>query len=208
MIKKLKIILTNYLILFFMACSSKPPISVEEARKMETEIIYAIPKDVLKASINVLQDMYYSIEEVDNEMGILVATKETQSQQGEIRKEQNINSDESLFQKIVVGFFLFTIITGFFILVEKISNSDINDNENHHYHPEKSIDRKEQYNGTEFYRYRVTINVSSLNIEDTNLRVSVVGQKIIGGEVSNVGPIQDRSFFNNFFNKLNNELGY
>lgn len=203
----IKKIINYYLILFLIGCSSRPPVTVEEAREMETKIIYGESKEVLKASMNVLQDMYYSIEEIDAEMGLLIATKETQGQQGEIRKEKNVNEDDSLIKKIVIGFFVFTLLAGMFMLVGKNNNTENNDS-NHHHHSNTVYHSNNQSEGNKFYKYKITINASELGTDETKLRVSAIGQKIIGDEVYKSGPIHDKEFYNKFFNQLNIELGY
>ena len=115
--KFIKQIIIYYLAFFMIGCGSRPPVSVEEAREMETRVIYGESKKILKASMNVLQDMFYSIDEVNSDMGLLIATKASEGKQAEIRKEKSSVDETPLWKKILVGVFVVTIIGGLMILL-------------------------------------------------------------------------------------------
>ena len=60
------LILKLYLISIIAGCApTKPPATVAEARSMETRIVGAEYNQVFKSSLNVLQDLYYSMDVVE-----------------------------------------------------------------------------------------------------------------------------------------------
>ena len=203
----IKTITIYYLCIFLIGCSSKPPVSIQEARKMETQVIHGETTEILKASMNVLQDMYYSIDEINQDMGILIATKTSEGKQADIRKESATKDDSSLLKKILVGVFVVTIIGGLMILLGG-NNNNHNDNDSNHNHYSSPVFHSESNSdGNLFYKYKITINASDYGINETKLRVSAIGEKIKGDDVIRTGPIHDTEFYNKFFSELNNELG-
>lgn len=206
--KILKTITIYYLCFFLIGCTSKPPVTIQEAREMETQIIYGDSNEILKASMNVLQDMYYSIDDINQEMGHLIATKSTEGQQAEIRKENDAKEDSSLLKKILVGIFVVTIIGGLMILFFGENNNNNDNDSNHHHHQSNNvIHSNNSSDGNIFYKYKITINASDYGINETKLRVSALGEKIKGDNVIRTGPIHDTEFYNRFFSELNKELG-
>lgn len=205
--KIVKQLITFYLIIFMIGCGAKPPISVEKAREMETQIIHGDSKEVLKASMNVLQDMYYSIDEINSDMGLLIATKATEGSQAEIRKEQSTKNESSIWKKILVGIFVVTILGGIMLIVGNKQNNSNQDDSSHTHHTTPVFNNNNNSNN-QLYKYKITINASDFGVDETKLRVSAVGQKLSGDKIINSGPIHDAQFYQNFFNKLNEELGY
>jgi hypothetical protein len=201
-------ILVYYLILFIISCGAKPPISVPEAREMESRIIYGESREILKASMNILQDMYYSIEEVNSDMGILIATKLSEGKQAEIRKESSVVEKTPIWKKILVGVFIVTIVGGIMFLISggNNNNNDNSQSSSHHHNP--VFTNHYDGNGEIMYRYKVTINVSEYGIDETKLRISAQGEQMKDGEIINVGPIQDVQFYDKFYKYLKIELGY
>ena len=71
-----------YLISFIAGCApTKPPATVAEARSMETRTVDAEYNQVLKASLNVLQDLYYSVDVVEADFGLIQASRHTEGKQ-------------------------------------------------------------------------------------------------------------------------------
>ena len=79
--------LVIYHLCFFLITCAKPPVTVEEARMMETRSYPADQTDLMKASLAVMQDMYYTIDNVNNDLGLITATKVTEGFQAQTRKE-------------------------------------------------------------------------------------------------------------------------
>ncbi len=205
--KTVKQLIVYYLTFFIISCGAKPPISVPEAREMESRIVFGESRQILKASMNVLQDMYYSIEEVDSDMGILIATKLSEGKQAEIRQESSAVEKVPVWKKILVGVFIVTIVGGILYIISGGSNN--NDNSQHSSDSHVPIfSNHHDGNGEIIYRYRVTINASEYGIDETKLRISAQGEQIKNGEIINAGPIHDAQFYSKFYQFLQNELGY
>ena len=64
---------------------SKPPTSI--ARAMETKQFNFSHKDVLKSSINSLQDMNYTIDLLNSDMGLITASRTTEMKMAELDME-------------------------------------------------------------------------------------------------------------------------
>ena len=90
--KSLYYILIGYLIAGLSGCSTppraeKPPTSV--ARAMETRSFSGDLKTVLKASINSLQDMDYTIEVLNSDVGLITASRTTENKKAKLASEQS-----------------------------------------------------------------------------------------------------------------------
>ena len=194
--KVFKKIIIYYIVLFLIGCSYKPVLSVQEARRMQSKIINGEPKIILKECLNILQDMYFTIETIDSDMGLLIASKETQVPIGEIR-EENSDDETSLLKKIFFGLFIFSIFTGLLLLFKNDGDSDRDHYHHHHHHHER---------GDKFYKYKITINATDYDIGTTNLRISAVGKKFVNGKVVKAGPLQDSYFYHELFMKIENEI--
>ena len=199
-----------YLVIFLIGCGAKPPISVPEARELESRIVYGEAREILKASMNVLQDMYYTIEEVDSDMGILIATKLSEGKQAEIRKEETLEEHTPVWKKILVGVFVVAIIGGFIYLITGGSNDkdESDQNSSHHHHNSPIFSNHNNGNGKTIYRYRITINASDYSVNETKLRITTQGEKIRNDEIISAGPIHDAQFYTNFYNRLEQEIGF
>ena len=85
-------LLIGYLIIGLIGCSTpprveKPPTSV--ARAMETRSFSGNLKTVLKASINSLQDMDYTIEVLNSDVGLITASRTTENKKAKLASEQS-----------------------------------------------------------------------------------------------------------------------
>ena len=88
--KSLNFILIGYLVIGLSGCSTpprteKPPTSV--ARAMETRSFSGDLKTVLKASINSLQDMDYTIEVLNSDVGLITASRTTENKKARLASE-------------------------------------------------------------------------------------------------------------------------
>ena len=82
MLRGLGLSLRIYLITFLGCAAPRPPAPpTAVARAMETRTITADSEKVIKASINVLQDLSYTVDVINVEMGLLTASRTTQGQQ-------------------------------------------------------------------------------------------------------------------------------
>ena len=56
------------------------------------------------------------------------------------------------------------------------------------------------------YRYKVTINLTELNGEETNVRVSASGEVEQDGKILSTGGVHEPEFFQKFFAGMNQGL--
>ena len=88
--KSLFYLLVGYLVIGLSGCTTpprteKPPTSV--ARAMETRSFSGNLKTVLKASINSLQDMDYTIEVLNSDVGLITASRTTENKKAKLASE-------------------------------------------------------------------------------------------------------------------------
>ncbi len=77
------VILRAYLIAFLaVGCTPRPdPVPVSQARYMETRIFNAGYDLTIKGAINTLQDLRYTVDVLDRELGLIVASTRTEGEQ-------------------------------------------------------------------------------------------------------------------------------
>lgn len=56
------------------------------------------------------------------------------------------------------------------------------------------------------YKYNITINLDSINGQETKVRVSLQGQQMRGSDVERSGAVNDPEFFQRFFANLDKSL--
>lgn len=208
-------LLSVYLILFLIGCSSPPPpLSVAEARSMQTRIINADYNKVMKASVNVLQDLNYTIDEISDNIGIIIASRVSEKPQGEINEEETVVDKGTPTWMKVLGITLITaIVVGIiFLIVGAIGGDDDDDDDDNddfdHRHsggggPAIFRDSRSR---NKVYKYSITINLDSINDQETKVRVSLQGQQMRGDDIERTGVVNDPEFFQRFFANLDKSL--
>ena len=193
-----------YLISFIAGCApTKPPATVAEARSMETRTVDAKYNQVLKASLNVLQDLYYSVDVVEADFGLIQASRHTEGKQAKTVKEEGI--EEPLDWKKVCGIAAVAVLfIGFIALLTKDSGSDDDDGDSEQQHYFHNND--DSPSGPVVYKYKVTINLEMIGENQTKVRVSAQGERLVGGSVVSAGPVQEPEFFQRFFASLDKSL--
>ena len=208
------ILLRLYLALFLVGCvSRRPPVTVTEARSMETRTIVADYDKVLKASINVLQDQRYNLDVIDGDLGLIVASRSTEGQQTRLAREPARTVDAPTWQK-VLGITLFiALIGGIIWLITRSGDDDQGDRDRTDGSRSRRGDTHVYHNGGDrgpdgprIYQYKVTVNVESLASGETHLRVSGTGERTRGDRIEQAGPIEDPEFFQRFFAGLDKAL--
>lgn len=195
-----------YLIAVVSGCTPPAPVPVTEARAMETRVLAAHSDRVVKASINVLQDLHFTVDMLNSDLGVIVASRHTEMEQGDITQEDRIVSNIPTWQKVLGIGIILAIIGGIVWLLSgsgdgsKSSSDDRNDSEHVIIHDDRA--------GWEetVYQYKVTINVESISDGESRLRVSAQGERLEGGRVVGAGPVQDPEFFQQFFASLDKAL--
>lgn len=195
--KMFQFVLIGYLSFNVSGCAAsrpeKPPTSV--ARALETR---SYPEDlstVLKASINALQDMNYTIDVLNSDVGLITASRTTEQEQSKLDYEQE-TEELSGFQKFCIGagvFLLFAIIFSAILGGDGNNNGWNNQNDN---------DEK----GPVVYRYKVTVNLNELTNTETQIRVSASGEAEQDGSIIQTGGVHEPEFFQKFFAGMSTAL--
>lgn len=207
----LNVSLRLYLVLFLVsACAPRrPPVSVVEARSMETRVIPADYNKVLKASVNVLQDLRYTIDVVDSDLGLIVASRITEGKEADLTKEPDQVPEVPTWQKVLGITIIIAIVAGIIWLISGGGGDDDADDDHsrrgrggttHVYHGDDDSD------GPQIYQYKLTLNIESISTEETSVRVSGAGELRRGDTIEQAGPVEDPEFFSRFYSALDKAL--
>ena len=193
--RSLYYLLIGYLVVGLTGCSTpprteKPPTSI--ARAMETRSFSGDLKTVLKASINSLQDMDYTIEVLNSDVGLITASRTTENKKARLASEvQDEGMTDSEKACLAIG--AIAIIA---VIATAIFDDDDNDRRGNDDGPD----------GPMIYRYRVTINLTDLSDDETNVRVSASGEGEQDGKILSTGGVHEPEFFQKFFAGMNQGL--
>ena len=198
----LLVCLISSLILGISGCANsprleKPPASIKRA--METKAFPGDLKTVLKASINSLQDMDYTISVLNSDVGLITANRTTEYKKTELASE---NTDEGMSdgQKACLAVGAITLIA---IVIGSILDGDGDGNDSS---PMIFNDNDDGPDGPKIYRYRITINLTELENNETNVRVSASGEVEQDGKILSTGGVHELEFFQKFFNGMKQGL--
>ncbi len=192
-------LLIGYLVIGLIGCSTpprveKPPTSV--ARAMETRSFSGNLKTVLKASINSLQDMDYTIEVLNSDVGLITASRTTENKKAKLASEQS-NEGMTDSEKACLTFGAIAVIA---VIAAAIFDGDDGGGGNNIYTGGGNDDGPD---GPMIYRYKVTINLTELNDTETNVRVSASGEVEQDGKILSTGGVHEPEFFQKFFAGMN-----
>ena len=201
--KSLYYLLIGYLIVGLSGCSTppraeKPPTSV--ARAMETRSFSGDLKTVLKASINSLQDMDYTIEVLNSDVGLITASRTTENKKAKLASEQS-NEGMSDSEKACLTIGAIAVIA---VIAAAIFDGDDDGGGGNTIYTGGGND--DGPDGPLIYRYRVTINLTELNNDETNVRVSASGEVEQDGKILSTGGVHEPEFFQKFFAGMNQGL--
>ena len=195
--------LIGYLVVGLSGCSTpprteKPPTSV--ARAMETRSFSGDLKTVLKASINSLQDMDYTIEVLNSDVGLITASRTTENKKAKLASEQS-NEGMSDSEKACLTIGAIAVIA---VIAAAIFDGDDDGGGGNTIYTGGGND--DGPDGPMIYRYRVTINLTELNNDETNVRVSASGEVEQDGKILSTGGVHEPEFFQKFFAGMNQGL--
>ena len=192
-------LLIGYLIIGLIGCSTpprveKPPTSI--ARAMETRSFSGNLKTVLKASINSLQDMDYTIEVLNSDVGLITASRTTENKKAKLASEQS-NEGMTDSEKACLTIGAIAVIA---VLAAAIFDGDDDSGGGNNIYTGGGNDGPD---GPIIYRYKVTINLTELNDTETNVRVSASGEVEQDGKILSTGGVHEPEFFQKFFTGMN-----
>lgn len=198
--------LIAYLVMGISGCTNmprtdKPATSI--ARAMETRPFPGDLKSVLKAAINSLQDMDYTIEVLNSDIGLITASRTTEHAKAGLANEKP-EGELSAGQKACLAIGAVAVIAIIAAMIFGDDGSDGSDdsrpllggNHGHNDGPD----------GPKIYRYKVTINLTELVDGETNVRVSASGEIEQDGKILSTGGVHEMEFFQKFFAGMNQGL--
>ena len=184
--------------------SVRPPTTV--SRAMETRSFAKDMTIVLKAAINALQDMDYTIDVLNSDVGLITASRTSQQQKSELSIEENDAEGFSEFEKACLT--AFGIVSLLIIMDMIFGGDDDSGNKSNDSSPIHigGGDGKENPTGPQIFRYKVTINLNELDADNTKIRVSASGEIEQDGKLLSTGGIHELEFFQQFFANVNKAL--
>ena len=212
--KTLHSALILYLCTSLIGCSApqqptvKPPTTV--ARAMETRSFSKDMKTVLKASINALQDMDYTIDVLNSDIGLITASRNTEKGQAPLSADNSSNNNQlSGLGKLLPIVFIAGAAIILFNLI--FGDDDDGDKRRDRDGPTIHLDSGGSNSdsgpvGPRILRYKVTINLNDLNADKTKVRVSASGEIEQDGKILSTGGIHELEFFRQFFANVNKAL--
>ena len=201
--------LVAYLSISIIGCTApqkrvKPPATI--ARAMETRSFAKDMTTVLKAAINALQDMDYTIDVLNSDVGLITASRTSQQQKTGLSVEENDTEGFNEFEKACLT--AFGIVSLIIIMDMIFGGDDDSENNSNDRSPFRigGGDGKDDPTGPRIYRYKVTINLNDLDADNTKIRVSASGEIEQDGKILSTGGIHELEFFRQFFANINKAL--
>jgi len=161
---------------------------------------------VLKAAINALQDMDYTIDVLNSDIGLITASRTSQQKKSELSVEENDAERFSEFEKACLT--VFGLVSLIIIMDMIFGGDDDSENNSNDRSPFRigGGDGKDDPTGPRIYRYKVTINLNDLDADNTKIRVSASGEIEQDGKILSTGGIHELEFFQQFFANVNKAL--
>tara|TARA_Y100000782_G_C10124887_1_gene240315 strand:- start:270 stop:932 length:663 start_codon:yes stop_codon:yes gene_type:complete len=202
-LKSMGLVLRIYLATFLGCVTPRPPAPpTTVTRAMETRT-YTVSKDqVMKASINVLQDLSYTVDVINVEMGLLTASRTTQGKQARLSEDEEVVPSMPTWKKVALTVGGVFLLIGIFSLLFGGKDGDKKDSGNkthviHHGSNDKGPD------GPIIHRYRITVNLDEVADGEIKVRVSAQGEVEQDGNILQTGGVHELEFFQRFFASLN-----
>jgi len=199
--------LKTYLILFMFGCTPRPDaLPVDEARALGTRTLEGTPEQVVKSTVAILQDMHYSIDVVDRDLGLISASKRTQQREGRIAREpQPLHDDPTAPTEAETFCFIASIFALTFLWMSWLFDLDFWNNDDDVDINPIIIDNdwdNDYRSGASYYEYKVTVNLEELGMDQTSVRLSILGSHFDDGVLQATGPVQTAALYDDFFLKL------
>jgi hypothetical protein len=196
--------LNLYLCLALAGCASKqPPPTVEQIRQLETRNLNTDYTTAFDAAVNALQDIGFTIDMVDADVGLITADRQSDDELGNLFPE--IDEDNlpawAIFAFIVTGII---VIIGLIAIIAALTDGDDDDDDD----DDSSIttvivtDLTDDFDDREYYDYRITMNLEVVGEAETRVRTSIKRNKMQGSVVREGGSVYDARFFQGFYESL------
>ena len=200
--KVLHFSLVAYLSISIIGCTAtqptvKPPTTI--ARAMETRTFQKDMKTILKAAINALQDMDYTINVLNSDVGLITASRTTEQQKSELASDEE-EKGLSNFEKACIA------VGVVFIVVMIYSMIFDDDGATRGGGRSGGGNSRDGPTGPRIYRYKVTVNLNDMDTENINIRVSASGEIEQDGKILSTGGVHEPEFFQQFFANINKAL--
>jgi len=213
---------------------NKPSTAV--SRTLQTRSFPTDVKTTLKASINALQDLDYTIDVLNSDVGLITASRTTEEKKAEVstvetvNTETNSNNEEAVKAEqtqtcVKVLGIAFVAVFAVILLGAIFGDDDDDDDDDKSTSSSSSSGWKRNRGssntthktvnnyyqddtpkGPRIYRYKVTINIDNSDSENTTVRVSASGELEQDGKILESGGIHEPEFFKRFFASMNKSL--
>jgi len=204
-------LLIIYLSVMVSGCTFRPTvISPEEARILQTREFNASPEEVARASVVVLQEMHYTLGNVDMGLGLITANRTSERSLAPISRElvndSEISDELGTFCVVAGTVAIIGIILAIIFGDDEEDDDDNNRRSVRHHRPRVHhpgpvyVDSNDS--GDESYHYSMTITLAETSQQHTKVHVTVQGEHFEGSSINASGPVQDQQFHIDFFNGL------
>ena len=209
---------------------AKPPTAVN--RQLQTRKFPRDSKIVLKAAIGSLQDLDYTIDVLNSDIGLITASRTTEEKKADVSPDTapvdaSVNPEEAGKKDWVTGcvsaVMVFLVVGIFAVVLGNIFGGSDDDDEDDDDNKSSSrnsgsgwsLGRGETNNyytvddspkGPVIYRYKVTINLEELDSLNTQIRVSASGESEQDGAILKTGGIHEPDFFRKFFASMEKSM--
>lgn len=207
-------ILVIYLSFALTGCTFRPAeITPEQARVLQTRELNASPEEVAKAAVIVLQDIHYTLDNVDMGMGIITATRSSERRLAPISREAM--TEEEIDQGIKTFFIVAGVIAvvGFllaFVFADDDDEEDEREDRSRRHRPRhhgpSHVIVDHGHDGPDAYLYTMTIMLEEVGMGQTRVRTTVQGERREGSSITESGPVQSEEFYSDFYSRLHTAL--
>lgn len=198
-------LLIIYLGIMVSGCAYRPAeLPPAEARAIQTRELNNSVEEVARAAVMVLQEMHFTLGEVDMGLGVITADRHSERSIAPMSKtaEDEVPDEVQTFCLVAGGLAIAALL---FAWLWDDDERDDDWGPTHrgpriHHHPGPVYIGDDH--DSDSYHYKMTITLEELGSYKSRMRVSVQGQYYDGGSVSSSGPIQDEDFYADFYNRL------
>ena len=207
---------------------AKPPTAVN--RQLQTRKFPRDSKIVLKAAIGSLQDLDYTIDVLNSDIGLITASRTTEEKKADVSPDTapvdaSVNPEEAGKKDWVTGcvsaLMVFLVVGIFAVVLGNIFGGSDDEEDDDDKSSSRnsgsgwSLGRGETNNyytvddspkGPVIYRYKVTINLEELDSLNTQIRVSASGESEQDGAILKTGGIHEPDFFRKFFASMEKSM--